>query len=153
MNGSIRTIYWAGPLFTQAERMWNKTCAIFLRELGYVVILPQEEADNHIKPDGKMDFDSLSRDCRNKALESDVVVVVLDGPDTDSGTSLEAGLKIQSGGFTIGVRTDFRKAEDGELNAMFRLLTKTIFYSSLVEPYENFLILLDTELKQLVKME
>jgi len=149
MGRKVKKIYWAAPLFTQAERIWNKMCAEWLRAKGYRVILPQEEAEKHVRPDGSMDFDALARDCYCCALESDAVAAVLDGPDPDSGTSMEAAFKIQHGGLVIGLRTDFRKAEDGELNAMFRLLTKVIYYSSLNQPYETLLVMLDEELQKL----
>jgi hypothetical protein len=72
-------------------------------------------------------------------VQCDLMIVVLDGADSDSGTSLEAGVRIghhraaNSGGKIIGLRTDFRTSEDGQLNAMFRLLDKTIYLPS----YEN----------------
>ena len=39
----IITLYWAAPVFTQAERIWNRLCAEYLRKKNYVVILPQDE--------------------------------------------------------------------------------------------------------------
>ena len=36
-------LYFAGPLFTQAERDWNRRIAARLTEAGHLVFLPQEE--------------------------------------------------------------------------------------------------------------
>jgi nucleoside 2-deoxyribosyltransferase len=135
------TVYWAAPLFTQAERVWNRRCTEDLRARGYSVILPQDEAKPFITPAGS-DFSGIAEQCYRQCIECDLMIVVLDGADSDSGTSLEAGLKIgtrralNAGGKVIGLRTDFRASEDGQLNAMFRLLDKVIPFSSLNEDVE-----------------
>jgi nucleoside 2-deoxyribosyltransferase len=132
------TVYWAAPLFTQAERVWNRRCAEGLRVKGYTVILPQDEARPFITPEGT-NFDGIAEQCYRCSIECDVMIVVLDGADTDSGVSLEAGLKIgtrralNTGGKVIGLRTDFRTSEDGQLNAMFRLLDHVVHISSFNE--------------------
>lgn len=136
-NGlKVITIYWAAPLFAQAERIWNRLCAECLRNRGYHVILPQDEAKKFIQ-DGHIDFDGIAQDCRKQAVEYDVMVAILDGADSDSGTSLEVGLRIQNKGIVIGVRTDFRSSEDGHVNAMFRLINKLIYFPSFDESYEK----------------
>jgi hypothetical protein len=56
------------------------------------------------------------------------MIVVLDGADSDRGSSMEAGLRIgykralNDLGAIIGVRTNCRASEDGQLNAKFRLI-------------------------------
>jgi nucleoside 2-deoxyribosyltransferase len=136
------TLYWAAPLFTQAERVWNRRCAAALRQRGYTVILPQEEAAPSISGQ-EIDAPRIAERCYRQSVECDVMIVVLDGADSDSGTSLEAGLKIgyrrgtKTGGKIIGVRTDFRASEDGELNAMFRLLDKVVRFHSFNEDSEQ----------------
>lgn len=141
-------IYWAAPCFTQAERIWNRLCAEELRGKGYVVILPQDEASRFIT-DENADFRALAKNCYSQVLESNVLVAILDGPDPDSGVSMESGFKIKDGGLVIGVRTDFRVSEDGQLNAMFRLFNKIIFFTSLNESYQELCQRLDQEIKQL----
>jgi nucleoside 2-deoxyribosyltransferase len=140
MAGGMRVsleLYWAGPLFTQAERIWNRRCAELLRGKQYAVILPQEEADKIIAVHG-LDLPRIVEQCYQQAIRADVMVAVLDGADSDSGTSVEIGLRIghlratnNNAKKTIGVRTDFRASEDGQLNAMFRLLDRTIYSPSL----------------------
>jgi nucleoside 2-deoxyribosyltransferase len=133
------TIYWAGPLFTQAERVWNRRCAAGLERHGYTVILPQVEANQFIS--GKViDYMGIAKHCAMQAVQCDVLVAVLDGADSDSGTSIEAGIKIgyrtaKGGkGKIIGVRTDFRaSSDDGDLNAMFRLFDDVVRFPSFNE--------------------
>lgn len=141
------TIYWAGPLFTQAERIWNRLCAECLRGRGYQVILPQDR-EPPVLVGGKPDFDAIARDCHIQAIDSDVVVATLDGADSDSGTSLEVGLKIQDKGIVIGVRTDFRSSEDNHVNAMFRLIKKLIYFSSFDEDYEKLCVQIDLAIRE-----
>jgi nucleoside 2-deoxyribosyltransferase len=57
--------------------------------------------------------------CLMGALDScDAVIAMLDGPDSDSGTSFEMGYARGRGKKVIGVRTDFRGSEDHGLNLM-----------------------------------
>jgi nucleoside 2-deoxyribosyltransferase len=146
------TVYWAGPLFTQAERLWNRRCARALQEKGYSVVLPQDEADKFRGANGDIDFLGLAEDCYHKSVECDVMIVVLDGADSDSGTSLEAGLRVghrrakNSSGKIIGVRTDPRASEDGKLNAMFRLLDKVIYADQFGEDLETFCEIIHQEI-------
>ena len=65
------------------------------------------------------------------------MVAILDGPDPDSGVSMESGFRIKEGKKVIGVRTDFRASEDGQLNAMFRLFHAVIHFPSFNESYEE----------------
>ncbi len=129
------TLYWAGPLFTQAERIWNRRCAEALRNKGYLVILPQDEATSFVTSVG-IDARGIAEHCYRQSVECDVMVVVLDGADSDSGASVEAGIKIchrrmaNSESKIIGIRTDFRASEDGQLNAMFRLLDEVVYFPS-----------------------
>jgi len=143
-------VYWAAPCFTQAERMWNRLCAENLRTKGYDVILPQDEDKNSVLPSGKLDFQALAENCRSQAVGSDLVVAILDGPDPDSGMSMEAGFKIQAGGLVIGVRTDFRRAEDGHLNAMFQLFKAIIYFLSFNESYQELCGKIDEKIQELL---
>ena len=137
------TLYWAGPVFTQAERSWNRLCAEYLRKKGYDVILPQDEAKKF-----PGDPAGIAKHCFQQTTVSKVFVAVLDGADTDSGTSLEAGIRIRSGLLSIGVRTDFRASEDGQLNAMFRLFDTIIYFPSFDESYEKLCDQIDQTIRK-----
>jgi nucleoside 2-deoxyribosyltransferase len=120
MSKSLK-IYLAAPLFTLAERRLNAELA---RELTKAlpraeVILPQIRAAAFVIH-GKMDFENVVRDCI-KAIESaDAVVAILDGADSDSGTSWECGYAYARRKPIVGLRTDLRSSEDGGLNAMLQ---------------------------------
>ncbi len=132
-------LYWGAPLFTQAERIWNRMCATILREnYGYTVLLPQEEAERFIDTEtGTIDFDGIVETCEEQARSAHIGVFILDGADSDSGTSVEAGIRIGIKTPSIGVRTDFRGSEDGRVNAMFRLLDTIVYFPSYDESVDK----------------
>ena len=114
-------IYLAAPLFTLAERRFNAEIA---RELAKTMpaartILPQVRSARFVTA-GKMDFGALVRDCIEQIDQADVVAAILDGSDSDSGTTWECGYAFARGKPIIGVRTDLRASEDEGLNAMLR---------------------------------
>ncbi len=114
-------IYLAGPLFTLAERRLNIELA---RELTKQIpraeiILPQTRAAQFVT-DGKMDFENVVRDCIDSIETADAIVAILDGADSDSGTSWECGYAYARSKPIVGVRTDLRSSEDGGLNAMLQ---------------------------------
>ena len=84
------------------------------------------------------------------------MVAILDGPDPDSGMSMECGLRLGAKELSliIGVRTDFRVSEDGHLNAMFHLLgDNIIYYPSFDESYELLCERIDTEISRQFGLE
>lgn len=122
---TLPTLYYAGPLFTDAERAWNAANAVTLRArlAGWRVLMPQEfcaALDND--PSGKPRYDLIAKACLDHLAQADVVLAVLDGPDPDSGTCFEAGWAVARNIPVIGLRTDWRPAEDGAANCM---LTRT----------------------------
>lgn len=119
------TLYYAGPLFTDAERAWNAANAVTLRARlpGMRVLMPQEFcAALDTDPSGKPRYDLIAKACLDHLAEADVVLAILDGADADSGTCFEAGWAVARGIPVIGLRTDWRPAEDGAANCM---LTRT----------------------------
>ena len=100
-------LYFAGPLFSAAERSWNAEVATVLREAGHEVFLPQEQ---ELGRDAAAIF---STDVAG--LDSaDGVVAILDGPDPDSGTSWEVGYAYRRKPIVL-VRTDIRAAYNAML--------------------------------------
>ena len=147
------TIYWAGPLFSQSDRVLNRIYAKMLTGRGYTVILPQDEAKPFIGPEG-LDAVGIAEHCYLQSIECDVMVANVDGADSDSGTSMEIGLRI---GYmralgrdtkVICVRTDFRGSEDGHLNVMFRLADKLIYVPSFDEDPVHLINAIDNAIKQ-----
>ena len=111
-------IYIAGPLFSLAERDFNRALANALESSipNCTVSLPQEYAKSIVGQTGFVEdmFDY----CVRSMVNSDVVVAILDGPDVDAGTCVEIGYAYAHGKPIIGVRTDFRASEDRGVNLM-----------------------------------
>ena len=121
-------IYFAAPLFTQAEQAFNLQVSNFLRNNDYQVFLPQLECQ------GK-ENEAIYQTCLSGLRSANVVVAIADGADADSGTCWECGYAVSQGIPVIAVRTDFRLSGDtGGFNAM-------IYYSAarVIDSTDNFL--------------
>ncbi len=101
-------IYFAGPLFTQAERLWNVMIAAGLTKAGHTVFLPQTE----VQAITTLEADAIFQVDVDGVRSAEAVVAVLDGADPDSGTSFECGLAYALGIPIVIVRTDFRAGGD-----------------------------------------
>jgi nucleoside 2-deoxyribosyltransferase len=101
-------IYFAGPLFTQAERAWNAAVARSLQAGGHTVFLPQTE----VQTIGTLDADAIFKVDIDGVRSADALVAILDGADADSGTCFECGIAFTLGIPIVGVRTDFRGGGD-----------------------------------------
>jgi nucleoside 2-deoxyribosyltransferase len=93
-------LYFAGPLFSAAERSWNEELAAALREGGHEVFLPQDQEPGMDAPD-IFDTDVGGIDW------ADALVAIMDGPDPDSGTAWECGYAYGKKPIVL-VRTDIR---------------------------------------------
>jgi nucleoside 2-deoxyribosyltransferase len=112
-------VYLAGPLFTQAERHWQRRLAAALRARDLTVFLPQDDAGLPLLQEPP-DFHGAFEACRDAIDRADVVVATLDGPDADSGTAWECGYAYARNKPIVSIRTDFRGGEDRGLNLMLR---------------------------------
>jgi nucleoside 2-deoxyribosyltransferase len=112
-------IYLAAPLFTQTERLANRSLAAGLeRELpGAAVTLPQD-----FKTAGRYNdrrsYRTLFARCLAAIDTADAVVAVLDGADADSGVAFEVGYAYARRVPVVAVRTDYRAGADRGVNAM-----------------------------------
>lgn len=107
-------IYLAGPLFTTAERDFNIYLGEKLQQVdpSIEVWLPQAEVNTS-------DLFSIADQCIAGLISSDLVVAVLDGPDSDSGTCVEIGLAWALRKRILGLHTDIRRSGELQgLNAM-----------------------------------
>ena len=113
-------VYYAAPLFTDAERAWNAANARTLRELsrGDIELLVPQEFCAALDAGASPDFARIFAACVAHLDRAQVVIAVLDGADPDSGTCWEAGYAYAKGIPVIGLRTDWRPAEDGPANCM-----------------------------------
>ena len=106
-------LYFAGPLFTTAERDFNAALAAQLRRAGHEVFLPQEAEQRNATAGAIFAGDVQGIDW------CDVVVACMDGPDPDSGTAWECGV-VYRRKLVILYRTDIRSEADpfGPYNLM-----------------------------------
>jgi hypothetical protein len=126
-------VYFAGPLFSEAERTFNLRLAERLEQASFEVFLPQRDGAERDKPH----YNRMSRKERRevmfeldmrKVFECDVFLFVLDGRVPDEGACVELGLayahrELQaSKNLLIGLQTDLRAAFLGsKLNPMLRV--------------------------------
>ena len=93
-------LYFAGPLFSAAERAWNEDLARALRDGGHEVFLPQDqEPGKDAAGIFETDVDGIDW--------ADGLVAIMDGLDPDSGTAWEVGYAYGKKPIVL-VRTDFR---------------------------------------------
>ena len=97
-------LYFAGPLFSAAERDWNAALAVRLRAAGHEVFLPQDQEK------GKDAAGIFATDVAGIDW-ADALVAIIDGPDPDSGTAWECGYAYGKKPVVL-VRTDFRGSGD-----------------------------------------
>jgi nucleoside 2-deoxyribosyltransferase len=123
-------VYFAGPLFCEAERVFNLRLAEKLEAKGFQVYLPQRDGFESEKPPyNEIPKDELQKTIfeldRDKVLQADIFLFVLDGRVPDEGACVELGIAygqkqlLQQDKLLIGLHTDMRGAfPEGKLNAM-----------------------------------
>ncbi len=110
-------IYFAGPLFSAAERDWNATLASALREAGHEVFLPQEQEPVKDAP-GIFATDVGGIDW------AECLVAIMDGADPDSGTCWEVGYAYRKKPIVL-VRTDMRRNSESGGSGYNPMLTES----------------------------
>lgn len=145
-------IYFAGPLFSQAERAFNVCLTEKLENFGFQVFLPQRDGIELTEDLFKeLSDQELSKKIfkidRDQILKADVFLMMLDGRGQDEGTCVELGIAYEnkhinnSEKLLIGFLTDMRVfAEKFRLNAM---LTGALDYIvdneiDLLQKFEDF---------------
>lgn len=114
-------IYFAAPLFSDAERMFNIKASEILQSLGYIVHLPQA-LDDTAESRGAEREKIIYQKNLAALKESDIIVAVIDGADADSGTAWEMGFAHALGKRIIALRTDFRRFSENEcVNLMLEM--------------------------------
>ncbi|MBI2780291.1 MAG: nucleoside 2-deoxyribosyltransferase [Chloroflexi bacterium] len=124
-------IYFAGPLFSAAERDWNATFAAALRGAGHEVFLPQEQEPGKDAP-GIFATDVAGIDW------ADGLVAIMDGADPDSGTCWEVGYAYRKKPVVL-VRTDMRRHQGSGGSGYNPMLTEsaTIRVDALAAPIDR----------------
>ena len=123
-------IYFAGPLFSAAERRFNAGLTDRLEGMGFDVFLPQRDGVERDKPP----YDAMTPDERRDAIfqidarqvfAADILLFVLDGRVPDEGAAVELGIAYAHKEIAmptkrlIGLMTDARASFVGaKLNPM-----------------------------------
>lgn len=120
-----KRIYFAAPLFTQAEWCWNQSLAKRLEESGLGIALPQRTAKPML--DGKAPFESGKLFALNvEAIKrANAMLAVFDQPDPDSGTAWECGYAYAAGIPIFGLRTDLRRLTEGGPESVNLMLARS----------------------------
>lgn len=105
-----KLIYVAGPLFSQAERLFLERMVGVLSSASGLdpnqdFFLPHRDGGELGKGPRRLDIFRLDL---ARLDDADIVVALLDGQDTDSGTCIELGCAYAKGKKIFGILTDFR---------------------------------------------
>jgi len=139
ISNSQLHLYFAGPLFNQAERQFNERLCLKLEELGFSVFLPQRDGIESSKPP----YREMSKDDRRRAmftmdrdqiLAAELFLFILDGRVPDEGACVELGIAYgqrfltQHKKMLVGLKTDNRTAfAEAMLNPMISQSLDKIF--------------------------
>lgn len=120
--GNGKKVYFAGPLFNQAEKDFNLELAELLEEYGYQVFLPQRDGIEAVLLEGKSEEELIKMIFEldeGEVKKTDIIFMNLDGRVPDEGACVELGIAYASGKRCYGFKTDTRSVELGmDLNPM-----------------------------------
>ncbi len=126
-------IYFAGPLFNEAEREYNLKLTALLESYGYEVFLPQRDGFLAPELEGKSEAektDMIFRKDRDEVLKADILFMTLDGRVPDEGACVELGIAYASGKRCYGIKGDARSVElDMDVNPMLTGCFTKFFYN------------------------
>ncbi len=142
-----KRVYFAGPLFNQAERDYNQKITTILEAHGYEVFLPQRDGYLAAELEGKTEEEKVemifSKD-NEEVQKADILFMVLDGRVPDEGGCVELGLAYARGKRCYGFKNDARSVElDMELNPVITGCFIKIFHNideaALIQELEAYL--------------
>ena len=126
-------IYFAGPLFNEAEREYNLKLTTLLESYGYEVFLPQRDGFLAPELEGKSEAEKTNmifRKDRDEVLKADILFMTLDGRVPDEGACVELGIAYASGKRCYGIKGDARSVElDMDVNPMLTGCFTKFFYN------------------------
>ena len=130
-ESSGKKVYFAGPLFNQAEKDFNLELTGVLEEYGYEVFLPQRDGIEAALLEGKTEEELIemifSLDA-GEVCKADIIFMNLDGRVPDEGACVELGIAYANGKRCYGFKTDTRSVEAGmDLNPMISGCMTRIF--------------------------
>lgn len=142
-----KRIYFAAPLFNEAEREYNLKITSILESFGYEVFLPQRDGFLAPELEGKSEEEKtemIFQKDRDEVLRADILFMVVDGRVPDEGACVELGIAYASGKRCYGIKGDARSVElDMDLNPMISGCFHKLFYGldgeELIASLEDYL--------------
>ncbi len=142
-----KSVYFAAPLFSEAERAYNLEIVTILENYGYDVFLPQRDGFLAPELEGKTEEEKIKmifEKDRDEVLKADIIFMVLDGRVPDEGACVELGMAYVSGKRCYGIKSDARSVElDMDLNPMISGCFSKLFYDldgeALISSLESYL--------------
>lgn len=126
-------IYLAGPLFSDAERLFD---ILIKNELSKNEKLDICWPGDFFKNEDFSKFENMKAEifnkCSSELLNCDLIIAVLDGCQVDDGTAWEVGFAFANRIPIIGIRTDSRNAGEtstSKVNAMIEMACSSIVSS------------------------
>ena len=126
-------VYFAAPLFSQAERDYNLKVTAVLEQYDYQVFLPQR--DGYLAPDleGLTEEEKIAKIFAKdyeEVTKADIFFGILDGRAPDEGVCVELGIAYSQGKRCYGFKTDARTVEsDMNLNPMIIGCLDKLFFN------------------------
>ena len=142
-----KRVYFAAPLFNEAEREYNLKIVSILEAHGYEVFLPQRDGFLAPELEGKTEEEKtemiFAKD-RDEVLKADILFMMLDGRVPDEGACVELGIAYASGKRCYGLKGDARSVElDMDINPMITGCFTKLFYNldeaELIKSLEEYL--------------
>ncbi|MFC6347203.1 nucleoside 2-deoxyribosyltransferase [Vagococcus carniphilus] len=105
-----KQIYFASPLFSDMERVYNESLVKKIRTMypELNVYLPQEQGEINDK-ESYADAKMIAKYDTDALLNSQLVLAILDGVSIDVGVASEIGVAYQAGIPVLGLFTDSRQ--------------------------------------------
>ena len=120
--GHGKKVYFAGPMFNQAEKDYNLKITKVLEDYGYKVFLPQRDGIEAARLEGKTEEELIKMIFdldAGQVKKSDIVFMNIDGRAPDEGACVELGIAYGIGKRCYGFKTDAHSVEMGlDMNPM-----------------------------------
>ncbi len=127
-----KRVYFAAPLFNEAEKEYNLKITAILESYGYEVFLPQRDGYLAVELEGLTEAEKTEKiftKDRDEVLKADILFAVLDGRVPDEGVCVELGIAYASGKRCYGIKNDARSVElDMDINPMITGCCSKVFY-------------------------
>ena len=125
-------VYFAAPLFNEAEREYNLKITAILENYGYEVFLPQRDGYLAVELADMTEAEKAEKiflKDRDEVLKADILFIMLDGRAPDEGACVELGIAYASGKRCYGYKNDARSVELGmDINPMITGCFVHLFY-------------------------